>query len=289
MTNGYEEQVVLFGQEKALVGVLTRPKVEPRRCLPAVVILNTGIIHRVGHHRMYVDLARQLAMAGHAVVRFDFSGIGDSPRRADGLGLIDGCLADIRDAVEWLTTTTRAEGIVLVGLCSGADIALRYGHTDRRIVGLMLLDPPIPATTRFYAHYVFRRITRLRSWLSFIRGRGRIWSDLALGVVSGPRRADENANLIKEYGRDELERLYRRTLERDIQLFVALTGGEAADRQTYREQLLDAFPNVPFGSRLRLEFFAEADHTFTSRSDRERLNVMAKAWLDATPFRQVSG
>jgi hypothetical protein len=38
------------------------------------VILNTGIIYRIGHNRMYVALGRTLAEAGHTVFRFDMSG-----------------------------------------------------------------------------------------------------------------------------------------------------------------------------------------------------------------------
>ena len=88
--------------------------------------------------------------------------------------------------------------------------------------------------------------------------------------------------------RGELESLYRSSLERDIRLFVVLTGGDLAGRQTYREQLLDAFPTVPFEDKLRLEYFADADHTFAPPEDRARLNAMIMDWLAAAPFRHAS-
>ena len=81
MSDAFTEHVVAFGKRQSLVGVLSRPT-RPVPDAPAIVILNTGIVHRVGHHRMYVLIARQLAAAGHPVLRFDFSGIGDSSHRS---------------------------------------------------------------------------------------------------------------------------------------------------------------------------------------------------------------
>jgi uncharacterized protein len=289
MMEGYNEQAVLLGPAKSLVGIVTRPSGDARARRPAVVILNTGIIHRVGQHRMYVTMARQLAAAGHVVLRFDFSGIGDSSSRTDGLSPIAACLADVQDALDWLTASCDANEVVLVGLCSGADIALRCGHSDHRVVGLVLLDPAVPPTTRFYVDYIAQRVTRLRSWLTFARGRGRIWQDLAgrIRFAIGARSVAWDSGLVNPRTRGELERLYRNSLERGIRLLVVLTGGDMAGRQTYREQLLDAFPAVPFEGKLRLEYFPNCDHTFAIAEDRERLNVMALEWLAATPFRSV--
>lgn len=290
MTDAYSEQAVLLGQARALMGVLARPIGEARFGRPAVIILNTGIIHRVGHHRMYVTMARQLASAGHTVLRFDFSGIGDSRSRTDNVTPVASCLADIQDALDWLTSSYGATQVVLIGLCSGADIALRFGHGDARVVGLALFDPAIPPTARFYVDYIVRRMSRLRSWLTFASGRGRIWRDIIgrFGFALGARSAAPAVGLVDPRSRSESEALYRDTLERDIRLLVVLTGGDLAGRQTYREQLLDAFPTVPFKDRLQLEFFADCDHTFAPPADRDRLNALTLEWLASTPFRRVS-
>jgi dienelactone hydrolase len=57
--------------------------------------------------------------------------------------------ADVSEALDWLTASCDVNEAVLIGLCSGADIALNYGHSDKRVVGLVLLDPTIPPTARF--------------------------------------------------------------------------------------------------------------------------------------------
>ena len=72
MTLRISEQAVLLGQRQSLVGVLARAVAETPADGPTVVILNTGIIHRVGHHRMFVTMSRALANVGYAVLRFDF-------------------------------------------------------------------------------------------------------------------------------------------------------------------------------------------------------------------------
>src|SRR5207302_190015 len=80
------EQAVFLGQTNTLVGVVTDPG-QPHGELPhtAFVFLNAGLVHHVGPNRLYVTAARRLAALGFVGLRFDFSGIGDSPVRADHL------------------------------------------------------------------------------------------------------------------------------------------------------------------------------------------------------------
>jgi len=77
-----EERMVRFGADHRLFGVLTRTSTSADR--PVVVIFNAGAVHRVGPNRVSVTLARELAAAGLAVLRFDLEGIGDSVRRTPG-------------------------------------------------------------------------------------------------------------------------------------------------------------------------------------------------------------
>ena len=75
------ENVYTVGPGKSLVAAVTEPVLGIKNALPIIVILNTGIIHRVGHQRKFVILARELAERGYSVVRFDFGGIGDREPR----------------------------------------------------------------------------------------------------------------------------------------------------------------------------------------------------------------
>jgi len=270
---------VQFGGSASLLGILSLPPSEVPIRRPAVVILNTGIAYRIGHHRMYVTMARELAALGHLTFRFDFSGIGDSLGRGD-LSPIEAHQADVSQALDWLTAHHDVREFVLIGLCAGADIALMYGHTDRRVAGLVLLDPIVPPTARFYAHYIGQRLTHLRSWRSFLTGRGRIWQELSewirstFGAAAVPPVSDADRTF-----RKEIERLYARSLDCDLKLLFVLTGGPWEGRQSYREQIFEALPNLPLRGRVSVEHFRDADHTFTSESVRERLQKLVLGWV----------
>ena len=77
MNSKINEQVYLLGKQHTLVAIMTRASgnAVASNQKPTVVILNTGIVHRVGHHRMFVALSRALAGIGFNVLRFDFAGI----------------------------------------------------------------------------------------------------------------------------------------------------------------------------------------------------------------------
>ena len=273
------EQAVLFGHRNSLVGIFARPTAKASEGYPTIVVLNTGVIHRVGHHRMYVTMARALAAAGYPVLRFDLSGIGDSDLRDDVLSPLDAAVADVREALDWIETTSGATRVVLIGLCSGADQSVAYAHTDDRIVGLVLLDPSIPATWRHYLHYVAPRLTRIESWAHLLTFRSqtlRLWAHRNFARLGFRRKASQPP------GPDQLERgniasHYQSAVDKGIRILAVFTGEPT--RQTYREQMLEALPNVRFGDLLQLEYLARSDHTFILASDRIWLINLTLRWL----------
>jgi pimeloyl-ACP methyl ester carboxylesterase len=275
MSQRISEQAVLFGSWTSLVGIVTKAVSPASANRPAIVILNTGIIHRVGHHRMFVTMSRALGAVGYTVLRFDFSGIGDSSPRYDGLSLVDACMAEIREALDWLERDGAASRMILIGLCSGADHAVLYGHTDPRIVGLVLMDPSIPPTLRYYVHYIGRRLRRLRSWFNVLSGRSRTLRMLMRHMLPIVQRYP----LQNRVPRQTIERHYRNSVDSGIEILAIFT--EETTRQTYREQMIEALPNVSFGDRLTLEFFPGSDHTFALESDRSRLIQLILQWVSA--------
>jgi len=283
MTQGLSEQPVLFGSHAALVGIFTRPVAAPDATRPTLVVLNTGIIHRVGHHRMFVTLARTLSASGYPVLRFDLSGIGDSDPRTDRLSPIDAALADIGEAIDWIEKTSQSRRIILLGLCSGADHAVLYSHTDERIMGVILLDPSIPPTLRHYLHFVVKRLSNLKSWIGLgtLRSRTlRIWANYVAAAV-WPRRSSLHPTKLRLVNRHTVEHHYQSAVDKGIRLLAVFT--EESTRQTYREQMIEALANVNFGDALNLEFIAGSDHTFMSETDRTRLTDIILDWLATMP------
>ncbi len=275
-----EEQAALLGARRSLVGIVTGPRTSDRIEDPAIVILNTGIVHRVGHHRMYVTLSRTLASAGRLVVRFDLSGVGDSPPRSDTPTLLLGALADIKEVLDSLERTRHASQFILVGLCSGADHAVLYANGDPRVVGLVLMDPILPPTLRYYFHYVRQRLGKPRNWMSVMRGQSGLFRLAAAQLARRlrPQRSLQELTLQNLQFSPYLAQCYRTAARRRVRILSVFTSVSA--RHTYGKQCLDAFPELSTSGATRVEFFAESDHLFSADKDRERLFRAISDWLE---------
>lgn len=164
------ERVVKFGPQGILLGIETLPDgLASDSVLPAVILLNAGVVHRVGPHRMTVNLARRLAGAGFPALRYDRSGLGDSVPRSRGTAT-GAAIADAQAAMDFLDKGSRLGRFVLGGLCSGADNSVRVALVDKRVVGIILLDPFGYRTLRFYVERIRQRGSDPGSPYSATRG-----------------------------------------------------------------------------------------------------------------------
>ena len=127
------ERPVRFGAGGALSGILTEPVRSGDG--PAVLLLNAGLLHRVGPNRLYVSLARRLAALGLPVLRFDYSGLGESEPRRDEITLEQSMLEEGLEALRFLQAAGVADTFVPMGLCAGAEQSQRLAHADARVVG----------------------------------------------------------------------------------------------------------------------------------------------------------
>lgn len=183
------ERALLFAcGAETLHGVLTTP---PQGNGVGVVIVVGGPQYRVGSHRQFVQLARHLASAGCAVLRFDARGMGDSTGTFPGFERLTPDIAAANDALAAQVPGLRR--IVLWGLCDGASAALLYldDTADPRISGLCLVNPWVrSAATQAQAtlkHYYRDRLRQPAFWRKVLSGQV-AWSALA-GLVSNWRKA----------------------------------------------------------------------------------------------------
>ena len=286
-----KEQALLLGPRQSLVGILTPPAkgVPPRDV--TVLMLNSGIIHRVGANRLHVELARELAQAGFRVLRFDLSGVGDSPERIPHSGsLLGDAMADIRDAVDHVAGDNGR--VVLFGLCSGAGHSLVYAPTDERVMGLILVDLWIPTTTGYHLRRMWRRLSGRRGWEKLMNGRhplvlralGSLRTkfgaarDSASAARSAVAEADVAPSMSAEEGRALLAGAFRPLIARKVPILAAFTAG-LEDQHNYPRQLFDAFPEIDFGDFVVPEWFPNPDHTFSSMSNRRRLRGLVVDWM----------
>lgn len=172
VTLEFEEQALPIAcAGESLLAVLTMPV---RPCQVGVVIVVGGPQYRVGSHRQFVQLARALARAGYAALRFDVRGMGDA---TGGLGDFDRIGPDIAAAVTALAAHLPAEApIVIWGLCDGASAALLYLHErkDPRVAGLVLANPWARSDASLaraqVKHYYTRRVLEREFWRKLVRG-----------------------------------------------------------------------------------------------------------------------
>ncbi|MBX3611480.1 MAG: alpha/beta fold hydrolase [Hydrogenophaga sp.] len=290
--NAVAEQTLLLGPANGLVGVIT-PAQPPADGIgvpddkPFVVILNAGIIHRVGPNRLHVSLARALSADGFPVLRVDLSGLGDSAAREDGAAPLEAAMADIKDVIDTLQATRKVQRVVLMGLCSGADHSVIYAASDPRVVGVALLDPSIPRTTGYYLKHYAGRFFRARTWMNVASGRHPLWKVVTRRQsVASADMADARPAVTLEHPevRAFLEKAYGGALANDTQMLAVLTS-DRERQHNYRRQLLDAFPALNFKGRLLIEYFDHCDHTFTTLANQQRLVALVRRWMQGTRFR----
>ena len=268
------EQGVLLSQ--SLVGVLTKADEETDTTRPTVVFLNAGMVHRVGPNRLHVRLARELARRGFASLRFDLSGIGDSPARIDGSSLHDAALRDVRDALGFVANEHGGSTFVLVGLCSGADLAFRAALADERVVGGVLIDGFPYHTFRSRLHRRARQVAwqlRGRNWRKLLGSNSPVWKRLRSSPQAVPSPGAIRQRDVPS--KDEAKAGLHALTERGVRLLVVNT----PDRDYgYRRHFVDTFPTVR-SDQIQVRFFPDANHTFTLRANQDQLMRTITEWI----------
>lgn len=195
-----KEQALVFAcAGEWLVGVLAMPGASTHG-ETAVIVVVGGPQYRVGSHRQFALLARTLAHAGFATLRFDVRGMGDSSGAQRSFETLDDDIAAAIDAVQSRLPDVRQ--VVLWGLCDGASAALLYWHgrRDSRVRGLCLLNPwvrsPASMAMTHVKHYYWRRLAEAAFWRKLLSGKvGRdalagLWANLRLARTKRPTSAE---------------------------------------------------------------------------------------------------
>ena len=188
----YREETLCFGPEARLIGTITQPADRPARpgSQPGLILLNAGMLPRVGPQRLNVELARTAAAQGLTAIRFDLPGLGDSGFTSSRLSHEDQTRAAIEDAMALLAATPFApDRFLIAGLCSGADAGFQMAQNDPRIVGLFMMEPYY-FPNRFSR--MFRTLRRLREY-----GLRRAVIRIAqkLGIAGAPHASNESSAL----------------------------------------------------------------------------------------------
>jgi exosortase A-associated hydrolase 1 len=187
-----EEALTFICGTETLVGIVHRPAVHASTdaATTGLIVIVGGPQYRVGSHRQFVHLARALAGAGHPVLRFDVTGMGDSTGELRGFEQIGDEIAAAIDLLQRCQPSVQR--VVLWGLCDGASAALLYLHqtSDARVRGLCLLNPwvrsPVSLARTQVKHYYRDRLLQKDFWTKLATGR--IGVTALSGLVDSLRR-----------------------------------------------------------------------------------------------------
>ncbi len=277
----HSERAHLFGAGERLFGVVTAPA-EPRPERPAVLLLNAGLIHRVGPFRLHVELARLLAERGFVVLRMDQSSIGDSGTRPGGTSYEERSVQDAGEALDFLGARYQAQTAIALGLCAGAMNAHRITVADARVVGAVLLDGYAYRTPGYWRAQLLPRLVDPRAWRANLARLAALARDR---VGAGPEPAgadlpgeDATSAFDQEWPpRDRVRAELERALARGARFLFVYTGGWSD--YVHEGQFAEMFPDLAPAGRVRVRFFPRADHTYILAEHRRALIDEVEAFV----------
>lgn len=280
LANLMNELAIQFGPSGRLIGILTTSERHGVSTKPIVfVFLNAGLIHRPGPHRLHVRLARELAKTGINSFRVDLGGFGDSLAEPD-LGYQESATADFKEIAQLLESELGPVEIFVVGMCSGADNAIRLTLTDSRVTGMVLLDPVCERDENFVERArswrkktLWRKALEPARYLPWLRRKLSSWS-------SAEKVSEDSADYLSVRDLPNAEQMtaaFSRIRQRDGQVLSIFT---AYALNYYNEggqlgRVIDVSDYAAFCNEI---FWPTVQHTYPFEPDRQKLIEEIKDW-----------
>jgi exosortase A-associated hydrolase 1 len=227
---------------------------------PAFVFVVGGPQYRVGSHRMFVDMARELAANGYPVLRFDCRGMGDSDGVFDSFESLD---EDIRCAIDAALEETERDRVVLLGLCDGASACAMYASQDPRVCALVLINPWVRTeqvqSRALIKHYYSLRLLQPAFWRDLLGGR----LDIRASVKSLAGHLARTVGT-QEVAIDYIERMRQQLAAFSGSVLVVLSGQDLTAREfSDLSQATPSWRKVLSRPNVRELPIPSADHTFS--------------------------
>jgi pimeloyl-ACP methyl ester carboxylesterase len=259
------EHVQRFGSADHLVGIAGLPGSPPAEV--GVLVLNAGMVHRIGPFRMHVELTRRLNALGYPTLRFDLSTLGDSSASRDSRTRVQQVRGDVHDAMQLLAAYSGCRRFVLVGLCSGAQNAHTVARHDANVVGAIFLDG-----------YAYRTLGyRLRRYLPRLLDPRR-WPRLRSRRKPAAPAAAEPVFAVAPSPRREVIADFAHMLNRGMKMFLIYSGG-ISSYFNHARQFRECFGRVMRRPGVTTAYLAECDHTYILTGDRDRLLGRIERWM----------
>jgi alpha-beta hydrolase superfamily lysophospholipase len=267
------ERIVSLGQA-GLFGIVTEPSGPVGQTVTqTVILLNAGIIDHVGPSRLWVDFARRWAGGGVRVLRFDLSGLGDSPTRP---GQVEDEMypPEAFDDLAEVVAVMAPDGpgsVVLAGLCSGGYHSIE-GGIALGLGGVCVINPILTARpSEIHAEGGSRTpeidsrrqaTTARRRWVRALPAH-----DLLGSIVD--RLPDAVWWIINRVAVGSPPgRIIEKLVDSGVETYVVCGDGEA---RVMRRGQAAAFRRLARSGRFHLEVMPGIDHELFARASRDRV------------------
>ena len=289
-----EKPIVLESAGFPLIGMLH----------PASGIQETGVLmmvaggpqYRIGGHRQLVLWARKFSSHGFPVLRFDFSGMGDSYGEYVKFDNVEG---DIKTAIDqFFKETPTLKQIVLWGECNACSASLFYAHKDTRIKGIVMLNPWVRTeqgqAKAVVKYYYLDRLKQRSFWVKVFSLKFDFLGSMksALKMISLARgQSDSSLKNNKKQAQIDVDRskaLPDRMLDGlshfKGRIMLVMSGRDMVSKEF--DDLLQAAPawkeHLAACAMVRHDL-QYADHTFSSSVWRDQVAEWGTDWLAKLP------
>jgi pimeloyl-ACP methyl ester carboxylesterase len=269
-----KEHALLFGKSRSLVGILTESNGQNNsKRLPAVIILNSGLVHHIGPNRLSVKLARCLAESGFVVFRIDFSGIGDSPASSENMPILERWIKETRAAMDLVAELRGIDRFILLGNCSGAGISFLTAKTDARVAGAVLINFQGEKTLlRYFLKLV---LFNPKAWLRIIKGSVKI-SFVSNALVSFFHDFF-TPETTQSYGSSEIVADFEILKSRDIDLLLVYSEWDPG-LSYFKAKLRKRLSSLSLDRKLKVEVIPGINHDFGLLRGQEDLIRKVSSW-----------
>jgi alpha/beta superfamily hydrolase len=279
------ENTFIIGRENHLVATTTAAQAGAHTAAPfAVILSNSGVIPRVGPHRINVHLARHFSALGVPSIRFDMSGLGDSLRTSSTASMFDQWVADAKDAMDFAQQHFACSRFVMIGFCSGAEVAYKTALQDERMAGAVLWD--------LYAYQTWQSRARTLLFRARRAGAAGLVQKLLvkMGIGSANNAQPRTARVQTfEPAKVPTAQVYAADLQslaqRGAALLVLHCGGEP-QWYNYRKQFDDTLGRHGLRGLVDFDFLQDTDHLLTRQSAQKAFIETVTRWLQARQFLQ---
>lgn len=279
----FTERATAFScRDSWLYGIVSLPEQAISR---GVLIVVGGPQYRAGSHRQFTLLARHLAAHGVAAMRFDYRGMGDGEGDARTFEAVDD---DIRHAIDrFFAEVPALREAAIWGLCDAASAAIFYAAQDRRVTGLVLLNPWIRTEAGIakatLKHYYLARLFEPELWDKIRHGRfdyAAAARSLA-GLVGKVLPTIKQAAPAEPCGPSPLpERMFHGLSRFKGRTLLIMSGNDLTAREfsdlTSASSKWRKLLNSPGVTRRDLP---EANHTFSRREWRDQVADWTSDWV----------